>query len=430
MNKRKMFVRMILSSVLRRRSRVLIAILAVMIGATTLSGLATLAIDVPKQMAREMRSYGANLVVLPDDTEKGFSPEVLNTAKSTVPRGQLVEAVGLEYQPVLINDMPFMAAGTDVEALQRINPYWYVDGKWPSSPTDALVGKEVAERFGAQVGQSLKLKQMVSKKVGNAPTQEEKQSESPHDHDSKGNDGKAHMEGMSGPEEPNASDAQAAAPGAGESANTVDLKISGIVETGGPEDAFVYTDYKNVNTLTGKKTALTVAEFSIAADEAALNTAAEHMQAAAKGVSAEPVARLAHSDANVLNMLRSLMGIITVVVLALIMIGVSTTMMAVVTERRNEIGLRKALGASNRSIVGEFLGEGIVIGLVGGLGGAILGFALAGAVSSSVFHRSIGLHPWILLVTILAAIAVSALASLVPVRRAVDVDPALVLRGE
>ena len=131
-----------------------------------------------------------------------------------------------------------------------------------------------------------------------------------------------------------------------------------------------------------------------------------------------------------LNMLRSLMGIITVVVLALIMIGVSTTMMAVVTERRNEIGLRKALGASNRSIVGEFLGEGIVIGLVGGLGGAILGFALAGAVSSSVFHRSIGLHPWILLVTILAAIAVSALASLVPVRRAVDVDPALVLRGE
>ncbi|MDK6900686.1 ABC transporter permease, partial [Streptococcus agalactiae] len=72
-------------------------------------------------------------------------------------------------------------------------------------------------------------------------------------------------------------------------------------------------------------------------------------------------------------MLRSLMVIITVIVLALIMIGVSTTMMAVVTERRNEIGLRKALGAEDKSIVTEFLGEGVVLGLVGGVAGAALG---------------------------------------------------------
>ena len=47
-----MFWRMVASSILRRRSRVLIAVLAVAIGATTLSGLATIAIDVPAQMAR------------------------------------------------------------------------------------------------------------------------------------------------------------------------------------------------------------------------------------------------------------------------------------------------------------------------------------------------------------------------------------------
>jgi len=60
-----MFWRMVISSILRRRSRVLIAILAVAIGATTLSGLVTIAVDVPAQMAREIRSYGANLVVTP-----------------------------------------------------------------------------------------------------------------------------------------------------------------------------------------------------------------------------------------------------------------------------------------------------------------------------------------------------------------------------
>ena len=60
-----MFWRMVTSSILRRRSRVLIAILAVAIGATTLSNLVTIAVDVPAQMAREIRSYGANLVVTP-----------------------------------------------------------------------------------------------------------------------------------------------------------------------------------------------------------------------------------------------------------------------------------------------------------------------------------------------------------------------------
>ena len=65
MSRRAMFWRMVISSILRRRSRVLIAILAVAIGATTLSGLVTIAVDVPAQLAREIRSYGANLVVTP-----------------------------------------------------------------------------------------------------------------------------------------------------------------------------------------------------------------------------------------------------------------------------------------------------------------------------------------------------------------------------
>ena len=52
MSRRAMFWRMVTSSILRRRSRVLIAILAVAIGATTLSGLVTIAVDVPAQLAR------------------------------------------------------------------------------------------------------------------------------------------------------------------------------------------------------------------------------------------------------------------------------------------------------------------------------------------------------------------------------------------
>ena len=129
-------------------------------------------------------------------------------------------------------------------------------------------------------------------------------------------------------------------------------------------------------------------------------------------------------------MLRSLLVIIAGIVLVLTLIGVSTTMVAIVAERRNEIGLRKALGATSRSIALEFIGEGVLLGLIGGLIGVVLGYGLASGISYNVFHRSIALPPLIALITVLASVAVAVLACLPPVRRAAAVDPALVLRGE
>ena len=58
------------------------------------------------------------------------------------------------------------------------------------------------------------------------------------------------------------------------------------------------------------------------------------------------------------------------------------------------------------------------------------GFGLAQVISFNVFHRTVEAHVLILIGTVLASILVSTLASLIPVRRAVDVDPAPVLRGE
>ena len=112
------------------------------------------------------------------------------------------------------------------------------------------------------------------------------------------------------------------------------------------------------------------------------------------------------------------------------MICVATTMTAVVTERRKEIGLRKSLGASDGSIIGEFMGEGLLLGGVGGILGSILGFAFAQFVSVHVFSSSITYQPALLPVTILVSVLVTGLACLLPVRSATEVDPALVLKGE
>ena len=147
-------------------------------------------------------------------------------------------------------------------------------------------------------------------------------------------------------------------------------------------------------------------------------------------VSARAVKRVAQSETTVLTKLQALVFLVTVVVLLLTMICVATTMMAVATERRKEIALRKALGASNRNIIREFMGEGLLLGGIGGIIGSGLGFAFAQIVSMKVFNSSIEFQPLILPATIIISVIVTGLACLLPVRSATEVEPAIVLKGE
>jgi len=385
-----MFWRMVISSILRRRSRVLIAILAVAIGATTLSGLVTIAVDVPAQMAREIRSYGANLVVTPAG-DGVLTDEAVATSTAQVPASALVGSAAFDYETVTINDQPYVAGGADLGAVHAMNPYWFVDGEWPEASGQVLVGEQVASTIDVKAGDTITISQLDASASSKAAAQASALKVDP---------------------------------------RTVTLTVSGILKTGGNEDGYVYMSTSDMDALTGTSGTVSLAEYSITLEGEQLSAVADAMNAANPDIHAQTVRRLAQSDAGVLTMLRSLLIVITVIVLALTMIGVSTTMIAVVTERRNEIGLRKALGATARSITREFMGEGVMLGFIGGVLGAGAGYGLAVLISTSVFHRSISLHPVILLGTVACSILIAVLACLPPVRRALAVDPALVLRGE
>ena len=187
---------------------------------------------------------------------------------------------------------------------------------------------------------------------------------------------------------------------------------------------------EDMEELTGESTAYDVCELSISGTSDELNDIKDEITDSVEGVTARLVKKVTESETTVLSKLQALVLLVTVVVLALTMICVATTMTAVVAERRKEIGLRKALGASDSSIVYEFIGEGIVLGAVGGLLGAILGFIFAQAVSLNVFGRSISFHPLLIPFTIVVSVAITAAACLLPIKSATDVDPALVLKGE
>lgn len=386
MTRQAMYVRMITASFARRKSRMLVALLAVVVGATVLSGLVTIYYDIPRQMGMEMRNYGANMILVPSSTDSaGMTQGDLDAATAFVDPSELVAVSPYHYENCTVNASPMVVAGADLESTRATSPYWYVTGEWPSAPHEVLVGLEMADFFSLQEGD----------KVNITYTLEASE------------DGRDAL-----------------------SENTMEFTVSGILDTGGSEEGYFFISGDDMAELTKAQASYNVAELSIQADSTRLQSIADEIAENVPSVTPQLVKRLTTSEATVLTKLQGLVLLVTIVVLALTMICVATTMTAVVTERRKEIGLRKALGASDRSITLEFMGEGLLQGAIGGLVGSGLGFAFAQFVSTSVFHSSITFRPLLIPVTVLAALVVTGLACALPVRNATKVDPALVLKGE
>jgi putative ABC transport system permease protein len=109
-------------------------------------------------------------------------------------------------------------------------------------------------------------------------------------------------------------------------------------------------------------------------------------------------------------------------------IGIANVMVISVLERRSEIGLRRALGATRRHIRSQFLTESLILAAIGGALGAVGGAALT-ALYASIRGWSTVVPFYGIVGGIAAAIAIGAVAGLYPARRAARLSPTDALRG-
>lgn len=388
---RAMFWKMILLAGVRRRSQALMAVLCATIGAGTLLCLATICLVVPAQMNEELRSYGANLIVTAND---GFDAETADDVTDAVRAVAPAQSASYRYESARINSAPYTLAGIETQEVRAINRHWNVEGDWPTGG-NVMMGRDVAEGLGVKIGSTV----TIGLRDDRA--------------DATLRNGRRSTDILSDDGTP--------------------MRVGGIVDTGGAEDSLVYMSASDMERLAGARGA-DVLEFASQGAPDELTALAESLQAAgtrgAVHYRAHQVTRMTSSNARIITMLRMLFGVVSIVALALTLVGVSTTMSSIVSRRRSEIGLRRALGATSRSIAGEFLVESAVYGVAGGVIGCAIGYGIAYALCAQVFDRRVGFSWWLAALCVLVSVALAVIASIGPVRRATRIDPAVVLREE
>jgi putative ABC transport system permease protein len=427
-----MFLRIVSDSFTRKPRRKMLTAAALALGMAVATATLEVSLDVGDRLAREFRSLGANLLVTPvSDTlplEIGGVDYRPVDAGAYLPEGDLGKLKTIFWRNNVMGFAPFLDVPVHIAAVglqdnsraeligtwyshavmvpddssfttgvSATDPAWHIDGRWFSDASDeGVAGADLARQLNLHAGSEVKIE------AG----------------------GRSHT-----------------------------LKITGVVSTGGREDSSILAPLAIAQDLAGRPgqyrrllvSALTKPADAFSERDPSTMTPAEYdrwycspyitsishqIQQQLPGVDVRAIRQVAEGEWRILTRVSGLMWIVTIAALLAAALAVGATSATTVLERRSEIGLMKALGASRRAVGAFFAAEQLFLALVGGVLGYALGILLARALGLEIFGVAPALR-WILLpIVLVLAAAVALLGSLLPLGRASRVDPAPVLRGE
>jgi putative ABC transport system permease protein len=203
------------------------------------------------------------------------------------------------------------------------------------------------------------------------------------------------------------------------------------VSTGESEDESVLVPLRWLQHATGSAGRVSAAAVALEAGPVEVEKLAAALEESAPfPLEARPLVQVSRAQGALLEKLEGLMTALTLVVLLLAGMCVMTTLLSIVVEREAEIGLMRSLGASNAEVLRMLLGEATVLGVLGAGLGLVLGMWNAHWMGRQLFDAAIKprveVVPWVLGITV----GLCWLAVLMPLRRALAVQPAVSLRGD
>ena len=417
-----MFLRLLYESFRRQKRRKLLAGVAIMLGVGVATAMIAVATDIGDKISRELRTYGANLIVTPQedtlDVEIGGVNLKPPSDGAYLNEADLPKIKGMFWRNNIVGFAPMLPAGITlggaknvtllgtyfarhvvfgtqdfVTGVRTTHPWWKVQGAWPEDNSeDVLLGDHLAAQLNRTAGQEIEIGGRPHRIAGILST--------------------------GGPE-----DNQIVAPLAlaqeilGKPGAVRRIYVSAVTK---PEDAFARRDPKSMSPEMYDRWYCSPYAQSIAFQ---LQEAIPHSHA-------EQIRQVAQNEGTVLSRIQGLMLLITLAALLASALAVSASMATAVVERRGEVGLMKALGAGNLAVAVLFFAEATLLALLAGAAGFAGGALLARQIGHSIFASQITIQPVLLPVILTIAVLVTFAGSAAAIRRAVKFDPVYALRGD
>jgi putative ABC transport system permease protein len=384
-----MFWRLLFQLLLGSRGRLAVALVALVSGAAVISALINLDLDIGSKLTQEFRTLGANVVIAPRSAQPDANSFAGTAAEAPVLMdegavlGQLaliqtrevLAAAPYLYIIARANKSQLVVAGTWLDEAPKLAPTWKVEGNWVASRDDrtlCLVGKNVARALHLMPGSELELNYLGS---------------------------------------------------------VAHLKVAGVVDAGGAEDNQVFVNLLVAQEISNSSGQIGLVQLSVGGAAKNVTDVTAKLAEALPEYEVRPIRQVTEAEGGLLARLRLLIFSMVLLILVLTALCVLATMAALAIERREDVGLMKALGGSISRVVGLFLAEVGVLGAVGGLIGVIAGVALSHWMGRRVFGTTISVR-WEIFPLTIGLMIVVALAGAAPLRMLGEVKPAVIFRGE
>ena len=373
-----MFWRLIFRALRLRLQRVFIIFTALTVGASIVTAMAAVYFDINTKMSQELRTFGANFYIGSADGGMMNQAE-LNAILQKAPDGFITAASPYLYGVARSDLEKIVLMGVNFDAMRILAPYWQITGSAINVNFDdrnAMIGKTLAERLHVKVGDSLQLSKNAVEKYS--------------------------------------------------------FNIKGIVEAGDATDNMLIVNVEFAQNWLDKEGVVNNALLNVQNEQGAntVDQFAEKIMQQYPDLTARPIRKVSASEGQILEKIKGLMGLISLVILVLATLCVNTTLIAIVGERSKEFALQKSLGAKKFDIIRQISTEILIIAFCAIIIGLGLGYLLAQVLGITVFKSYIDMRLPVLPITVVLSLLVAFVAVIIPTRRALSINVANVLKGE
>ncbi|OOF48187.1 ABC transporter permease [Rodentibacter trehalosifermentans] len=373
---KSMFWRLIFRALRLRLQRVMIIFTALTVGAAIVTAMAAVYFDIHTKMSQELRTFGANFYI---GSTKGelISISQIDEILQQAPQGLVTAASPYLYGVTRSELEKIVIMGVRFADMRVLAPYWQISGSAINVDFDdrnAMIGKTLAQRLNLKIGDKLQLSKNAIEK---------------------------HQ-----------------------------FTIKAIIEAGDATDNMLVVNFDFAQNWLEKEGLANNALLNVRNERGQVDQFAEKITQQYPQLTARPIRKVSASEGQILDKIKGLMGLISLVILVLATLCVNTTLIALVGERAKEFALQKALGAKQSDIIKQICTEILIIAVCAIFVGLILGYLLAQVLGLTVFKSYIDIRLPVFPITLVLSLLVAFIAVIIPTRRALRIQTANILKGE